>query len=95
MSNSRSDIESDKLYSSGPRRGDDARRLSRGEISGDDVNWAEDSLKYYVISKGYVIDQILKNSKNSKDCKNSQKRKRSPTQFVKTFKHQDKNLYVR
>ena len=89
MSNSRSDIESDKLYSSGPRRGDDARRLSRGEISGDDVNWAEDSLKYYVISKGYVIDQILKNSKNS------QKRKRSPTQFVKTFKHQNKNLYVR
>ena len=56
MSNSRSDIESDKLYSSGPRRGDDARRLSRGEISGDDVNWAEDSLRYYVISKTYVIN---------------------------------------
>lgn len=64
MSNSRSDIESDKLYSSGPRRGDDARRLSRGEISGDDVNWAEDSLKYYVILESYIIEKFLKKSKN-------------------------------
>ena len=80
MSNSRSDIESDKLYSSGPRRGDDARRLSRGEISGDDVNWAEDSLRYYVISKTYVINTTLKKSKNL------QKRKKSPTQFVETPK---------